>query len=112
MKKFLILLLLVSSLASCSSLGKAAVGALLDSGPSVSANAQFGKENRQGVVLGTSEEVRGDKVEKVVEAGTIEKVEVTNTNLWMILLLILGWVLPSPGEIARNVRGWFRKDGT
>ena len=112
MKKFLISLLLVSSLASCSSLGKVAVGAVLDSGPSVSANAQVGKENRQGLVLGTSEEVRGNKVEKVVEAEAVGKVEITDTKFWMIVLLILGWVLPTPGQIARTVRGWFKRDGT
>ena len=105
MKKFLISVLLVSSLASCSSLGKMAVGAVLDSGPSINANAQLGKENRQGFVLGTSEEVRGDK--KVIEAGNVQRVEVTNTNFWMIVLLILGWVLPTPGQIAQTIRSWF-----
>ena len=32
-------------------------------------------------------------------------INISNTNWMMILLLILGWVLPSPGEIMRNIFG-------
>lgn len=111
MTKFLISILLVSSLASCSSLGKAAVGAILDSGPSVNANAQLGKENRQTLTFGTLEEVRGDR--KTVEAQQVGSVSVTNTDNGLVILLVviglLGWILPSPGEMGRIIRSWFRR---
>lgn len=115
MTKFLISLFLVSSLASCSSLGKAAVGAILDSGPSVQANAQVGKENRQTISLGKIEEIKGDKNERVVEASSVGVVNVTSTDNKLILLLMLfgliGWLLPSPSEMGRQILKWFKKDG-
>ena len=41
---------------------------------------------------------------KEVETGTVENLDIINTNIppWVILLLILGWLLPTPTEIARS----------
>jgi len=39
-------------------------------------------------------------------------VNITNTNFMLLALLILGWILPSPGEILRtifNPLGWLIK---
>ena len=70
-------------------------------GPKVAANVQVGKENNQ-----TGLQV-GDVVEAatisngVTPSGDVGKITVFNTNVppWVILLLILGWLLPTPKEI-------------
>ena len=81
------------------------------SGPTVNSNAQIGKENRQSVFSAEqSEEVTAgrDVIQtetiKEVETGKVENLDITNTNIppWVMLLLILGWLLPTPTEIARG----------
>ena len=83
------------------------------SGPTVNSNAQIGKENRQSVVsVEQTEEVTAGRdvvqteIIKEVETGTVENLDITNTNIppWVILLLILGWLLPTPTEM---VKGFF-----
>ena len=80
-------------------------------GPTVNSNAQVGKENRQSVVsVEQKEEVTAGRdvvqteIIKEVETGKVENLDITNTNIppWVILLLILGWLLPTPTEIARS----------
>jgi len=75
-------------------------------GPTVNSNAQIGKENRQSVVSVEQTTTAGrDIVTKEVETGTVENLDITNTNIppWVILLLILGWLLPTPTEIGRSI---------
>ena len=81
-------------------------------GPTVNSNAQVGKENRQSVVsVEQKEEVTAGRdvvqteIIKEVETGKVENLDITNTNIppWVILLLILGWLLPTPTEIARSI---------
>ena len=81
-------------------------------GPTVNSNAQIGKENRQSVVsVEQTEEVTAGRdvvqteIIKEVETGTVENLDITNTNIppWVILLLILGWLLPTPTEIGRSI---------
>ena len=81
-------------------------------GPTVNSNAQIGKENRQSVVsVEQKEEVTAGRdvvqteIIKEVETGKVENLDITNTNIppWVILLLILGWLLPTPTEIARSI---------
>lgn len=81
------------------------------SGPTVNSNAQIGKENRQSVLsVEQSEEVTAGRdvvqteIVKEVETGRVENLDIINTNIppWVILLLILGWLLPTPTEIARS----------
>ena len=81
-------------------------------GPTVNSNAQIGKENRQSAVsVEQKEEVTAGRdvvqteIIKEVETGKVENLDITNTNIppWVILLLILGWLLPTPTEIARSI---------
>ena len=75
------------------------------SGPTVNSNAQIGKENRQSVLSVEQNTTAGrDVVSKEVETGTVENLDIINTNIppWVMLLLILGWLLPTPTEIARG----------
>lgn len=44
-----------------------------------------------------------------VKAESVGTVEVSNTEPWMILLLILGWLLPSPNEIGRWILSLFKR---
>ena len=80
-------------------------------GPTVNSNAQIGKENRQSVLsVEQKEEVTAGRdvvqteIIKEVETGKVENLDIINTNIppWVILLLILGWLLPTPTEIARS----------
>jgi hypothetical protein len=77
-------------------------------GPTVNSNAQIGKENRQSVVSVEQTTSAGRDIvqtTKEVETGTVENLDITNTNIppWVILLLILGWLLPTPTEIGRSI---------
>ena len=81
-------------------------------GPTVNSNAQIGKENRQSVLsVEQREEVTAGRdvvqteIVKEVETGKVENLDIINTNIppWVILLLILGWLLPTPTEIGRGI---------
>ena len=81
-------------------------------GPTVNSNAQIGKENKQAVVTYEEETVTNagrdvitTEVIKEVEAGPVEKLFISNQNIppWVMLLLILGWLLPTPTEIGRGI---------
>ena len=80
-------------------------------GPTVNSNAQVGKENKQAVITYEDEtntsagrDVIQTEVIKEVETGKVENLDIINTNIppWVMLLLILGWLLPTPTEIARG----------
>lgn len=74
-------------------------------GTNVAANTQVGAQNNQAAVVG---KIQGDskveaqelgkltQAEQAIEAGSVE---ISNIPPWVILLLILGWLLPSPKEI-------------
>ena len=79
-------------------------------GPTVNSNAQVGKENKQAVVTFEQEETTSagrdiitTEVLKEVETGPVESLDITNTNIppWVLLVLLLGWVLPTPTQIGR-----------
>ena len=73
-------------------------------GPNVAANVQAGQENNQtGAQVGDI--IKADTVNTgVTPSGAIDSLNVINEDIppWVILLLILGWVLPSPQEIWRG----------
>lgn len=78
-------------------------------GPTVNSNAQIGKENKQAVVTYEEEQTNSagrdviqTEVLKEIETGTVEQLKINNTNIpiWVILLLILGWLLPTPTQIG------------
>lgn len=77
-------------------------------GPTVNSNAQIGAENRQSAVSVEQTTSAGRDIiqtTKEVETGKVENLDITNTNIppWVILLLILGWLLPTPTEIGRSI---------
>ena len=110
---------LVLSLTSCS--GTSPLSLLTGGGPNVAANIQAGKTNSQ--TIGTTENyapsvsirpnsrvdsIDQSKTENTV--GTSENVTINNVSPWMILFALIGWILPSPNEIARWFKGLFKRD--
>ena len=88
------------------------------SGTNVNSNAQIGKENRQTGVSFEEETTTNagrDVIqteilkENPVNTGMVEDLLIKNQNIppWVMLLIILGWLLPTPTEIFRSVRDFF-----
>jgi len=110
-------LVLTLTLSSCS---PNPLSLLAGGGPKVAANIQAGKTNSQTV--GTTNNVE-QKVDKPiisrdlvqssdttkVKADKVDTVKVSNTEPWVILMLILGWLLPSPNEIGRWILSLFKR---
>lgn len=105
-------LALVSMTASCSSINPLG---FLKGGTNVAANTQVGQNNYQ--TLGKSEtyapsvSVRpNSRVDNIDQSQTetklstdkVDNVTINEIPPWVILLLVLGWLLPSPGEIGRG----------
>lgn len=105
----LVVLTLVFFLSAC---GGGPLSLLTGGGPNVAANVQAGKENTQQIVANqTKSDVGRDLIQQSspIVAENIKEVTIQQTPLWMLILLVLGWLLPSPNEIARWIRGLFRK---
>lgn len=104
-----LLLVVLLALAGCS---KGPLSFLTGGGPNVAANVQAGKENTQQVVANQVKTEAGrDVVQQTspVVAENIKEVTIQQTPMWMLVLLVLGWLMPSPNEIARSIRGLFKK---
>lgn len=104
MVRTLLLLLLLSS---CGSLPFLSGG-----GPNVAANTQLGQENYQGVTTSVDTSVRPVlRPEGPVETVQQDNSTTNNTEIdpLLLILLVLGWLAPSPNEIARGIRDLFRR---
>lgn len=100
--KWLVLALLLSSCGLTS--------LLPTGGTNVAANTQLGKENKQAVVTYEEEENNNAGRDiitetKEVEAGPVEKLWISNQNIppWVMILLLLGWLLPTPTQIGQSI---------
>ena len=97
----------ISILAGCSALSALVPG--MGGGTNVAAYTQVGKENNQtGVQVGDVKEnkVEAQQIGKLSQAETaIDAANVTINSLppWVLLLIVLGWILPSPMEIYRGI---------
>jgi hypothetical protein len=90
---------------------------LLKKGPTITSNAQIGKENTQ--VLGVNHiyaepTLKSNASIADLSQGQTNKVKaenvVINETPWqMIVALIIGFILPSPNEIGRSILGLFRR---
>ena len=104
------LLLLVSiSMAGCS---KGPLSLLTGGGPNVAANVQAGKTNTQTIGktnnISPSVSIRPKARVDTVDQST-ETVNNYQIDPLLIILLILGWLAPSPSEIGRSIRNLFRR---
>jgi len=79
-------------------------------GTNVAANTQLGQTNNQtvGTSESTTQEIKVEKLEGTVEQSNddnkvntdiVENLNINEIPPWVILLLILGWLLPSPNEM-------------
>lgn len=111
-------LCLVALLGGCSG---GALSLLTGGGPNVAANVQAGKTNAQVIggaqfseqklVRPQARTIEQSAGETQVRTERVETVTVRNeAPPWVWLLVIAGWVLPSPGEIGRALRGFFIKE--
>jgi len=104
--------LLLVALLALSGCGKGPLSLLTGGGPNVAANVQAGKENtQQAVAVQQKTEAGRDVIQQTspVVAENIKEVNIQQTPMWILILLILGWLLPSPNEIARGIRGLFKR---
>ena len=112
--RILILALLLSGCSSLSPLG------FLGSGVNTAANTQVGKTNTQTIgttnnveqrlEVGVAERINQANDNNKVKADTVETVVVNEVPVWVILLLLLGWLLPSPNEMGRWLRSPFSRN--
>ena len=42
-------------------------------------------------------------------AENVDTVTINETPIWMIVLLIIGWILPTPNQIAKSILGLFKR---
>jgi hypothetical protein len=85
---------------------------LTGGGPNVAANTQIGKENNQGVNTTIDKSIRPvAKPEGPVD--TIDQSNNTTNNTevdpFLLMLLIIGWLAPSPTEIGRGLLKLFKR---
>ena len=112
MARTLILLITLLTLTSC---GKLPLG-FLGGGTNVAANTQLGKTNTQTIGTTKVQESRTEFVDTTVEnyeqtqdqENTVKTDSVQNLTIneippWVLLLLILGWLLPTPTEMIRGL---------
>jgi len=113
------LLLVLMLMASCSG---TPLSLLTGGGPNVAANTQIGKTNNQtvGTTNNVSPTVTVEPDSSVgsidqrttttkVASDKVETVVVNEVPVWVVLLLILGWLFPSPQEISRSIVNLFRR---
>lgn len=104
MVRTLLLLLLLSSCGT--------IPFLSGGGPNVAANTQLGQENYQGVTTNVDRSVRPVlRPEGPVETVQQDNSTTNNTEIdpLLLILLVLGWLAPSPNEIARGIRSLFTR---
>ena len=110
MKRLTLLVLCgITLIQGCTALGLVKAVMPGNSGTSVNANAQVGKENTQQVVANQQNtKIEGENVnvsqkenDTSINTSKVDSLVQNNTNvpMWYLLLLVLGWLLPSPQEI-------------
>jgi hypothetical protein len=101
--KLLIVATFTLMLSGCSTLG--AIGSFFgsDQGTDVNTNAQVGKENIQQVVGSQTE--AGGEAQIADTANRVTGTQIINQEVppWVWILMIMGWLLPSPQEIYRGI---------
>jgi hypothetical protein len=105
----------IITIQGCSSLGLIKAAMPGKSGTNVNANAQVGKENTQQVVgQQDNTKIEGENVnvsqkenDSSINTSKVDSLIQNNTNvpMWYLLLLVLGWLLPSPQEIWNGFIG-------
>ncbi len=114
MKKLAFLCILAITISGCSSLGL--LSAFTGGGPSVSASVQTGGTSNTNQALSQVDSSTTSNVESgrdtitnnetsaVATSGSVDSISVMNQDIpfYVIVLIILGWILPSPAEMYRE----------
>jgi ABC-type glycerol-3-phosphate transport system substrate-binding protein len=111
-KTVAILLLVVGLLSGCSQLNP--LGFLSSGGTNVAANTQIGKTNTQtvGTTKNTEQkivvetltgEIEQSNDDNKVSTESVDNLTINEIPPWVILLLVLGWMLPTPQEMGRGL---------
>lgn len=93
--KQIIILSVALLLTGCSALDVASSLNPFSSGPEVNANAQVGAENTQQIV--------GNQSTETITAQSVVQQQIQDIPPWVMILLIVGWLLPSPNEIFHGL---------
>lgn len=115
-KVALLMLVLGNLVTGC----KGPLSLLTGGGPNVAANVQAAKTATQ--TIGSTTVTGDQKIEnssghmvqiqeqqtKLV-AENVDKVTINETPIWMIAFLIIGWILPTPNQIAKSILGLFKR---
>jgi hypothetical protein len=87
-------------------------------GTNAAANVQAGKTNNQTVGMSeqTSQEIKVETVQGTIQQSKdsnsvrtelIENLTINQIPVWAILLILLGWILPTPQQMVKEVMQWF-----
>lgn len=80
-----------------------ALSLLTGGGPNVAANTQVGKENNQGVNTNITTTSRPELRPSGPVDTIVQDNSSTNISPLVLLLLIVGWLAPSPSEMGRGL---------
>ncbi len=105
-------LLSILLLSNCSQLNP--LGFLSGGGTNVAANTQIGKTNTQtiGTTKNTEQkivvetltgEIEQSNDDNKVSTESVDNLTINEIPPWVILLLVLGWMLPTPQEMGRGL---------
>lgn len=105
--------LVLSGLILLTSCGASPLSLLTGGGPNVAAPIAVGQtvEQTQGISFRNTTAAPSVSVRPNARVEKIDQSTTKNTTVdpWLIILLILGWLAPSPGEIGRWFQSLFRK---
>lgn len=118
--RLLLLLLVLTGSVNLVTGCKGPLSLLTGGGPNVAANTQVAKTATQ--TIGSTTVTGDQKIEnssghmvqiqeqqtKLV-AENVGKVTINETPIWLIFMLVLGWLLPTPQQIANTIISFFRK---
>ena len=105
-------LVLTLFLSGCSQIPSFLMGG--GGGPNVAANVQAGKTNSQtvGTTNNSDQEVVVDTLTgdlkqsndtNKVNTDSVENININEIPPWVLILLVLGWLAPSPQEMGRGL---------
>ena len=98
------ILLVVVLLAACSPLDLIKPMLSGGSGPSLEVDTTVG--DKEESVVGSIGDTSTISTESL--SGGVNTTYIEDIPPWVVILLILGWLLPSHTEIYREIKSWFR----
>ena len=94
---------LIIMLTACSPLDL--IKPMLSGGPSLEVETVVGDKEVAGIgQVGDSSTISTESL-----SGGVNTTYIEDIPPWVLMLLILGWLLPSHTEIYREIKSWFRR---